>query len=310
MNQIFNILFCFKNINILIILICFITLKINTTFAIDSYYNDDYKNNHNNNSNIASTHQNKKIIDDTPADSVSLNNDNLNNDNLNTTFNKNDSKNKLSALSLFLQADFVVKSVMIILLLSSIYGWSIIFDKIISLLNTKKKIKVFEKLFWSGQSLDVIFRKCISSKNRSPTANILIAAMEEFNIKNENKQAKNIRERLDNSMTISFNRSVQSLQQGLPILAIIGSISPFIGLFGTVWGIMTTFPSIASSKHVTIANIAPGMAEALLATAFGLVAAIPAGIFYNKFNADIQEIEVKIEEFKIELINIMLRDLD
>lgn len=216
----------------------------------------------------------------------------------------------LSMLSLFWQADLVVKGVMLLLLLASVYSWAIITNRVITFRGVRRKMEAFEKVFWSGQPLDTIFKKLSTDPDPAPSAAILIAAMEEFHMKNEQRPAKNTKDRLGNAMTIALNRALNRLQEGFAGLATTASISPFVGLFGTVWGIMTTFPSIATSKNVTIATIAPGMAEALLATAFGLVAAIPAGIFYTKFSADIQKIEAKTDEFRIELINIMLRDLD
>lgn len=289
----------------------------NTVLANDPFYN--------NNRNISGSkerktkvekyqNQNQKILDDTHAEATELghtegNNGSISPQNAMLALNYNHQTN--SIMSLFWQADIVVKSIMILLLFASIYSWTIIVNRITIFSNSNKKIKKFEELFWSGQPLDSILKRTISSGDPAPTAIIFIAAMEELNAKNStNSHAKNLKLRLENSVNIAANRALYSLQEGFSGLAITSLVSPFVGLFGTVWGIMNTFPKIAASKHVTIATVAPGMAEALLATAIGLLAAIPACIFYNKFNSDLQHIEGKVDEFKGEIMNIILRDLE
>ncbi len=227
-------------------------------------------------------------------------------------------KLSFSFLDLFLQADIVVKLVMISLLLASIWSWAVIFEKIIMLKVLKYKISNFEKMFWSGQTLDALLKQVSKNRDDNPLANILVATMEEwapriggtFNLKPDTHKNANLKDRLHQAMQLAANRSLDAIEGNINSLATIGSSAPFIGLFGTVWGIMTSFQSIAISKNTTLAVVAPGIAEALLATAFGLIAAIPAVIFYNKISSDISIIANRIEDFKIELSNMILRELE
>ncbi len=216
-----------------------------------------------------------------------------------------------SFLDLFLQSDIVVKCVMLFLIMASLWSWTIIFDRYISISMIKRKMANVEKMFWSGQSIDSLFKYVSKNKESHPIANVLSAAIEEWNCKSSQNNANNyIRDRIENSMQVATSKSISAIEVNIGSLATIASSSPFIGLFGTVWGIMVSFQSIAASKNTTLAVVAPGIAEALLATAFGLIAAIPAVIFYNKFMASIDDISVRTEDFRIELTTIILRELE
>ena len=218
----------------------------------------------------------------------------------------------MSFLDLFLQADPIVKFVMLFLILASLWSWTIIFDRMISLEVIKRKMSNMEKMFWSGQAIDGLFKYVNKNKETHPIANVLSAAIEEWNSKSLQQHGPlvHIKERIENSMQVAINKSIASLESNIGSLATIASSSPFIGLFGTVWGIMVSFQSIAASKNTTLAVVAPGIAEALLATAFGLIAAIPAVIFYNKFTSTIDDISNRTEDFRIELTTIILRELE
>ena len=218
----------------------------------------------------------------------------------------------MSFLDLFLQADPIVKFVMLFLILASLWSWTIIFDRMISLAVIKRKMSNMEKMFWSGQAIDGLFKYVNKNKETHPIANVLSAAIEEWNSKSLQQHGPlvHIKERIENSMQVAINKSIASLESNIGSLATIASSSPFIGLFGTVWGIMVSFQSIAASKNTTLAVVAPGIAEALLATAFGLIAAIPAVIFYNKFTSTIDDISNRTEDFRIELTTIILRELE
>lgn len=217
----------------------------------------------------------------------------------------------VSFLDLFLQADPIVKMVMLFLLLASLWSWAIIFDKILSLAIVRRKMANLEKMFWSGQTLDNLFKYISKNKEHHPMANVLSAAIEEWNNRSSQQGTYiHAKERIENSMQVAISKSIASLETHVGTLATIASSSPFIGLFGTVWGIMVSFQSIAASKNTTLAVVAPGIAEALLATAFGLIAAIPAVIFYNKFMATIDEISNRTEDFRTEIITIILRELE
>lgn len=221
----------------------------------------------------------------------------------------------VSFFELFMQADIVVKAVIILLLIASICSWAIIIDKNVEFFRMKVAMKAFEKEFWSGKSLDMLFKNLISKRDSNPFSCILIAAMQELNategINNfpiKNKESIYIR--INNSMQVACNKAIAERESHIGFLATAASSSPFIGLFGTVWGIMHSFQSIAASKNTTLAVVAPGIAEALLATACGFIVAIPAAIFYNKLSQEIGSLSGRAENFMIELSNIIFRDLD
>lgn len=221
----------------------------------------------------------------------------------------------LSFWNLFWQADTVVKFVMIGLIIASVWSWAIIIDKWFMLKSVHFKTRNFEKAFWSGQSLEMLYDR-IKGKETHPIAMVFSAAMHEWQNRGPKESAAThelkvgIKERIYQSMQIAINKSISKLDKNLNFLATVGSSAPFVGLFGTVWGIMVSFQSIAVSKNTSLAVVAPGIAEALLATAFGLAAAIPAVIFYNKFASEINKISGSIEDFGSELSSIMGRELD
>lgn len=221
----------------------------------------------------------------------------------------------LSFIGLFLQADIMVKCVMLLLIIASVMSWAIIFDKLVSIKSIKSKTKNFEKSFWSGQSLEVLYER-IKGRENHPIANVFSAAMHEWMNRNSREIAANsnlkigIKERINQAMQVASNKSMEDLEKNVSFLATVGSSAPFIGLFGTVWGIMISFQAIAISKNTSLAVVAPGIAEALLATAVGLVAAIPAVIFYNKFTTDLNRLSGNLEDFSMELHSIMSKEID
>jgi biopolymer transport protein TolQ len=223
---------------------------------------------------------------------------------------------KSSILDLFLQAELLVQIVMLLLLLASIWCWTIIFSKIFTLQATKLRMNKFLNIFHTGKSINQLYKYSFEKQDKHPLAKILFAAIEEwqFQPKSDNQVIKpshnNIAERVNQAMILASSQAIAVLEESVGFLATIASSAPFIGLFGTVWGIMNSFQSIAATKNTTLAVVAPGIAEALLATAFGLIAAIPAFIFYNKFMSEIDNIARKSEDFKLELHNLMLRELN
>ncbi len=221
----------------------------------------------------------------------------------------------VSFFGLFLQADFVVKFVMLSLIFASIWSWTIIFNKIILINAVKSQMNSFEKAFWSGQSLEALYER-VKGRESHPLAYVFIAAMTEWQRKKSQdfsaymELRAGLKERLYQAMNVASNKAMDKIDSNLSFLATLSSSGPFIGLFGTVWGIMVSFQSIAAAKNTTLAVVAPGIAEALLATAFGLAAAIPAAIFYNKFINEVDKINNKVENFSTELGAIMSRELD
>lgn len=217
----------------------------------------------------------------------------------------------MSLLALFLQAHWVVKSVMIGLITASIWVWAIAIDKFILFTRTRKAADRFEQAFWSGQSLEDLYRSLVARPNDSMAA-LFVAAMREWKrtFEGGGRSFAGLQQRLDRVMTVSIAREVERLESKLLVLATVGSAGPFIGLFGTVWGIMTSFQSIAASKNTSLAVVAPGIAEALFATAMGLIAAIPATIFYNKFTAEVNKQVARLEGFADEFSAILSRQID
>lgn len=220
-----------------------------------------------------------------------------------------------SVLGMFMQADFVVKGVMLLLLFASLWCWAIIFEKYFLFSNAKSKAHRFEGEFWSSDALDKFYEKVKKRANHS-MAIIFVAAMEEWMRSKTTAQTPlqglkiSLRERVVQVMQVARNREVDHLERGLGFLATVGSSAPFIGLFGTVWGIMNSFQSIALSKNTSLAAVAPGIAEALLATAIGLFAAIPAVIAYNKFSNELTRFSNKLEDFSTEFDTILSRQLE
>lgn len=220
-----------------------------------------------------------------------------------------------SIFSLITSSDVIGKMVMLMLLISSIWAWAIIFYKLFNFHQLKKKISNFEAFFWSGQVLEQLYESAKRAAD-NPLSAIFTGAMDECRRAVNTKLAADPflrvahKERILQSMNLVRNRTLDELESNLGFLATVGSSSPFIGLFGTVWGIMHSFQSIAVSKNTSLAVVAPGIAEALLATAIGLVAAIPAVIFYNYLSTQIININNKIDDFIGELNNILSRAID
>ncbi len=221
-----------------------------------------------------------------------------------------------SLLGMFLGADFVVQLVMIGLLAASVYSWSVIFSKVSRLSKLRRAAKKFEEAFWSGGSLDVLHEK-ISRKNEDPMARTFAKGMEEWGqIKGKATgglsaaERQNYKERLNQAMTLSLRRSLSEEEGNVGSLATISSAAPFVGLFGTVWGIMNSFQGIAASQSTNLAVVAPGIAEALFATALGLVAAIPALVAYNKISQEIDAYGEQLETFKDEFISLVNKKLE
>ncbi|QRG09440.1 protein TolQ [Xanthobacter dioxanivorans] len=214
-------------------------------------------------------------------------------------------------MSLFLQAHFVVKLVMLGLMAASIWVWAIIIDKWMLFSRNKREMDRFEQVFWSGQSLEDLYRTLAGRSNHG-MAGIFVAAMREWKRTYEGgaRSLAGLNQRLDKVMNVTIAREVERLESRLLVLATVGSAGPFIGLFGTVWGIMTSFQSIAASKNTSLAVVAPGIAEALLATAMGLIAAIPATIFYNKFISQAGRQAQRLEGFADEFSAILSRQID
>lgn len=221
----------------------------------------------------------------------------------------------LSMFGLFMMADPIVKAVMLSLILASIWAWTIIFAKRSALKKLNKKAKTFEDSFWSGEPLDKIYQRVKNSK-QDPLLSTFSAGMEEWQAGvaggmplKESMQAS-LRQRVERAMNVTIGREINVLERGMTFLASVGSTAPFIGLFGTVWGIMNSFASIAASNNTSLAVVAPGIAEALFATALGLVAAIPAVLGYNVFSSAINSYADRLEAFADEFSAILSRHLD
>jgi len=220
-----------------------------------------------------------------------------------------------SIVSTFLRADHVVQAVMALLLLASLWSWTIIFNKLVTIGSLKRKARKFEKLFWSGQSLDELYQQ-FAAKNDHPMAAMFIAGLREWRRGFEapsglrESMLGGIKERIEKAMSVTILRETDGIERNLGWLATIGSVSPFVGLFGTVWGIMNSFSAIAARHDTTLAVVAPGIAEALFATAMGLLAAIPAVIFYNRFVAEIGRYVNSLDAFADEFSAILSRQLD
>ena len=217
----------------------------------------------------------------------------------------------LSIWALFMQAHWMVKSVTVGLLFCSIWVWAIAVDKSILYARTSRAMDRFEQTFWSGQSLEELYRTISSRPNHSMAA-LFVAAMREWkrSFEGQPRSFAGLQMRIEKVMDVTITREIERLERRLLVLATVGSAGPFIGLFGTVWGIMTSFQAIAASKNTSLAVVAPGIAEALFATAIGLVAAIPATIFYNKFSSEVNKQAQRLEGFADEFAAILSRQID
>jgi biopolymer transport protein TolQ len=200
---------------------------------------------------------------------------------------------------------------MIGLLLASIWVWAIVIDKLILFNRTRKGMDRFEQAFWSGQSLEELYRS-LSSRPNTSLAALFVAAMREWKRSFEGpaRSFAGLQMRIEKVMDVTIAREIERMERRLLVLATVGSAGPFIGLFGTVWGIMTSFQSIATSQNTSLAVVAPGIAEALFATAIGLMAAIPATIFYNKFASEVNKQAHRMEGFADEFAAILSRQMD
>ena len=216
-----------------------------------------------------------------------------------------------SLLALFWQAHIVVKLVILGLLAASVWCWAIIVDKLLLYARTRRQIDQFETVFWSGQSLEQLYQQ-VSQKDTHGVAALFVAAMREWKRTYESgvRSLHGLSGRIDRVMDVTLAREVDRLERRLLVLATVGSAGPFIGLFGTVWGIMTSFQAIAASKNTNLSVVAPGIAEALLATALGLLAAIPAVMFYNKFSSQVSRLATRMEGFSDEFAAILSRQID
>ena len=221
----------------------------------------------------------------------------------------------LSIISLFLQADTIVKVVIFLLLAASIWSWAVIFDKVARLRRLRRDAESFEEIFWSGGSLDDLYDR-IGARPTDPMSAVFAAAMREWRrsvskgLAASATMKTSLQERIERVMHVTVGREMDRLERFMSFLATVGSTAPFVGLFGTVWGIMNSFQSIAAAKNTSLAVVAPGIAESLFATALGLVAAIPAVVAYNKFSTDFGRYAGRLDAFATEFSAILSRQLD
>ena len=211
--------------------------------------------------------------------------------------------NDFSLWQLFLRADFVVKAVILLLIASSIFSWALIFDKVRLFRRIDQSTRSFEDKFWKSKSAEA-FYKSLPNKTEDPLTIIFKSAMSEL-IKTKSKSSAVQSARVERVLEVSTDNQLKSVEKNFTYLATIGSTAPFIGLFGTVWGIMNSFQSIAISRNTSLAIVAPGIAEALFATALGLLAAIPAVIAYNKFNSDTKNYTARLDNFSKRFLSII-----
>ena len=219
-----------------------------------------------------------------------------------------------SVWALFLRADPVVKGVIILLLGASVWCWAIIFEKVLGLRRLNARSTEFEQSFWSGNSLDELYDR-IANQPRDPMSAVFVAAMREWRRtpqrgNPEPESRVGIGDRIDRVMQITLTREMDRVEKNMTFLATTGSTSPFIGLFGTVWGIMNSFQSIAISKNTSLAVVAPGIAEALFATALGLLAAIPAVVAFNKLTKEMDRYASRLDSFAGEFSAILSREME
>ena len=216
----------------------------------------------------------------------------------------------LSLLTLFLQADLVVKTVMLLLLAASVWVWAIVFEKTATLRRANRAATAFEDRFWSGGSLDELY-DAEGARPVHPVAAVFGAAMGEWRrstkVVGADVSRGGVRDRVDRTVAVTIQREMDRMERWMVFLASVGSTAPFIGLFGTVWGIMRSFSAIATSRNTNLSVVAPGIAEALFATAIGLVAAIPAVLAYNKISTDLARFATRMEGFGSEFAGILSR---
>ena len=224
--------------------------------------------------------------------------------------------NNSSMWNLLWSSDMVTKAVLIGLILASVWSWAIIFEKFGTLRQLKNKTEKFEEKFWSGGSLDRLY-DALGAHPKEPMANMFVAAMKEWKRTNilKSKTDRGLRgvslqQRIEKAMLVSMDKDLNSLETRLGFLASTGSVAPLVGLFGTVWGIINSFNAIALTQSNSLSAMAPGIAEALFTTAFGLIAAIPAVVAYNKISSDLDRYAKKLEAFMSEFSTILSREID
>ena len=221
----------------------------------------------------------------------------------------------MSIVGMFMNADWIVKIVVVLLIFASFWSWAIIFDKLIRLRGLRAKATQFEETFWSGISLEDLYDR-VGARPDDPMSSVFSGAMREWRrtvskgIALTGAARAGLQQRIEQVMGVTVSREMEALEKRMIFLASVGSTAPFIGLFGTVWGIMNSFQSIAVSKNTSLAVVAPGIAEALLATALGLVAAVPAVIAYNKLSTEIARYAQRLDGFAAEFMTILSRQLE
>ena len=220
----------------------------------------------------------------------------------------------LSPWALFVNADWVVKAVILLLLIASIWSWAIIFEKSLSLRRLNGRADRFEQSFWSGGAVDDLYDR-IGSQPPDPMSAVFVAAMREWRRTAarhapENTPPDTLGERIERVMQLTAGRELERIERYMTFLASTGSTAPFVGLFGTVWGIMSSFQAIGMTKNTSLAVVAPGIAEALFATALGLLAAIPAVLAYNKLSRDLDRYASRVNGFAGEFLAILSRQID
>ncbi|MBR7158945.1 MAG: protein TolQ [Alphaproteobacteria bacterium] len=219
----------------------------------------------------------------------------------------------LSMWALFWQADLIVKLVILALLSASVWSWAIIIEKVICFRRIRAGMRKFEDKFWSGMPLEKLYAE-VKDDRKNPMAVIFSAATKEWKtsgfVVENGTHVMGLQQRIERVMKITLDREIGKMETRMTFLASTGAVAPFVGLFGTVWGIMNSFHAIGLSNNTSLAVVAPGIAEALFATALGLVAAIPAVIAYNKLSSDIDKIAVRLENFAGEFAAIMSRQID
>jgi len=211
------------------------------------------------------------------------------------------SNTDFSIINLFIRADIIVKSVILILIVSSVYSWAVIFEKIKMFKKINNSTKEFENKFWKSKSAESFYNNLPDSL-QDPMANVFRDSME---VMLKSRRSSNLNEKMSRMLEINVEQQMEKIEKSYTFLATVGSTAPFIGLFGTVWGIMNSFQSIAISRNTSLAIVAPGIAEALFATALGLLAAIPAVVAFNKFTSDSRKYSRKLENFSKRLLSII-----
>lgn len=214
----------------------------------------------------------------------------------------------LSLSNLFFQADFMVQLVMLMLIAASIWSWAIVIERYMYFKRTQRMMHTFENIFWSGESLESLYNR-FNQRNRDPMASVFCAGVVEWE-KSQKTEPKRLMERLTQVMSNSITKEMESMEGRIAILATIGSTAPFIGLFGTVWGIVNSFRAIGAQKTTSLAVVAPHISEALFATALGLLAAIPAVMAYNRFSGNISKMVRNTEIFMNDFLVLLSRKLD